>query len=90
MGQRASGWAQLGVAPRPLHRLPIGPAKAIETQQPLNRLTAWEYDRPIYRRRDEIGGCSVVSKDSAHLLAVRKLDVFVAFSYFASIVDQLR
>jgi transposase len=56
-----------------LGRLPVVPPKR-------NRLTPWEYDRALYRRRNEV-----------ERLFRRLLDVmFIGFIHFALIVERLR
>ena len=57
-----------------------------------NRLTAWKYDRAMYKRRNEIERLFRRLKGFRRIFSrFEKLDVmFVAFIYFALIVDGLR
>jgi len=57
-----------------------------------NRLTPWEYDRAMYKRRNEIERLFRRLKGFRRLFSrFEKLDVmFVAFINFALIVDGLR
>lgn len=57
-----------------------------------NRLTAWEYDRAMYRRRNEIERLFRRLKGFRRIFSrFEKLDVmFLAFILFALIVEALR
>ena len=57
-----------------------------------NRLTAWEYDRAMYRRRNEIERLFRRLKGFRRIFSrFEKLDVmFLAFIHFALIVESLR
>ncbi|BFU88840.1 MAG: hypothetical protein NTAFB01_37490 [Nitrospira sp.] len=57
-----------------------------------NRLTSWEYDRALYKRRNEIERLFRRLKGFRRIFTrFEKLDVmFVAFINFALIVDGLR
>lgn len=57
-----------------------------------NRITAWEYDRAMYRRRNEIERLFRRLKGFRRIFSrFEKLDVmFLAFIHFALIVEPLR
>ena len=95
----------LGAMPRPIHLLMDRAYEGDETRQlaldlgflPVvppkqNRLTPWEYDRAMYKRRNEIERLFRRLKGFRRILSrFEKLDVmFVAFINFALIVDGLR
>jgi len=95
----------LGATPRPIHLLMDRAYEGDETRQlaldlgfvPVvppkqNRLTAWKYDRAMYKRRNEIERLFRRLKGFRRIFSrFEKLDVmFVAFIYFALIVDGLR
>ena len=65
--------------------LPVVPPKS-------NRLTPWEYDRAMYRRRNEIERLFRRLKGFRRIFSrFEKLDVmFIAFIHFALIVEALR
>jgi transposase len=65
--------------------VPVVPPKS-------NRLTPWEYDRAMYRRRNEIERLFRRLKGFRRIFSrFEKLDVmFVAFIHFALIVEALR
>ena len=65
--------------------LPVVPPKS-------NRLTPWEYDRAMYRRRNEIKRLFRRLKGFRRIFSrFEKLDVmFIAFIHFALIVEALR
>ncbi|MGH8727862.1 MAG: IS5 family transposase [Burkholderiales bacterium] len=96
---------RLGKAAQPLHLLMDRAYEGDETRQlaldlgfiPVvppkqNRLTAWQYDRAMYKRRNEIERLFRRLKGFRRIFSrFEKLDVmFVAFIYFALIVDGLR
>ena len=91
--------------PRPIHLLMDRAYEGNETRQlaldlgyvPVvppkqNRLTPWEYDRAMYKRRNEIERLFRRLKGFRRIFSrFEKLDVmFVAFINFALIVDSLR
>jgi transposase len=95
----------LGATLRPIHLLMDRAYEGDETRQlgldlgfvPVvppkqNRLTAWKYDRAMYKRRNEIERLFRRLKGFRRIFSrFEKLDVmFVAFIYFALIVDGLR
>ncbi len=57
-----------------------------------NRITSWEYDRAMYRRRNEIERLFRRLKGFRRIFSrFEKLDVmFLAFIHFALIVESLR
>ena len=57
-----------------------------------NRITAWEYDRAMYRRRNEVERLFRRLKGFRRIFyRFEKLDVmFLAFIHFALIVESLR
>ena len=57
-----------------------------------NRVTAWEYNRAMYKRRNEIERLFRRLKGFRHIFSrFEKLDVmFVGFIHFALIADGLR
>ena len=65
--------------------LPVVPPKS-------NRLRPWQYDKAMYRKRNEIEGPSRSLKGSPRIFSrFDKLDVvFLAFLNFALIVEALR
>ena len=93
---------RLGKAPWPLHLLMDRAYEGDETRQlaldlgfvPVvppkqNRITAWEYNRAMYRRRNEIE--RLFRRFRRIFSRFEKLDVmFLAFINFALIVDGLR
>ena len=96
---------RLGRMPRPIHRLMDRAYEGDETRQlavelgyvPVvppkhNRLMPWEYDRALYKRRNEIERLFRRLKGFRRIFSrFEKLDVmFVAFINFALIVDGLR
>jgi transposase len=96
---------RFGRVPRPIHLLMDRAYEGDETRQlaldlgyvPVvppkhNRLAPWEYDRALYRRRNEIERLFRRLKGFRRLFSrFEKLDVmFVAFINFALIVDGLR
>ena len=96
---------RFGKMPRPIHLLMDRAYEGDETRQlaldlgyvPVvppkqNRLTPWEYDRALYKRRNEIERLFRRLKGFRRLFSrFEKLDVmFVAFINFALIVDSLR
>jgi len=96
---------RLGRMPRPIHRLMDRAYEGDETRQlavdlgyvPVvppkhNRLTRWEYDRALYKRRNEIERLFRRLKGFRRSFSrFEKLDVmFIAFINFALIVDGLR
>jgi transposase len=96
---------RLGRMSRPIHLLMDRAYEGDETRQlaldlgfvPVvppkqNRLTPWEYDRAIYKRRNEIERLFRRLKGFRRIFSrFEKLDVmFVAFINFALIVDGLR
>ncbi len=96
---------RLGPAPWPLHLVMDRAYEGNETRQlaldlgliPVvapkqNRLTPWEYDRAMYRRRNEIERLFRRLKGFRRIFSrFDKLDVmFIAFITFALIVDGLR
>ena len=95
----------LGKMPRPIHLLMDRAYEGDETRQlaldlgfvPVvppkqNRLTPWEYDRAMYKRRNEIERLFRRLKGFRRIFSrFEKLDVmFVGFIHFALIVDGLR
>jgi transposase len=95
----------IGRIPRPIHLLMDRAYEGDETRQlaldlgfvPVvppkkNRLTPWEYDRAMYKRRNEIERLFRRLKGFRRIFSrFEKLDVmFVAFINFALIVDALR
>ena len=95
----------MGVQSRPLHLLMDRAYEGDETRQlaldlgfvPVvppksNRLTPWEYDRMMYRRRNEIERLFRRLKGFRRIFSrFEKLDVmFIAFIHFALIVEALR
>jgi transposase len=95
----------LGAARRPIHLLMDRAYEGDETRQlaldlgfiPVvppkqTRITAWEYNRAMYKRRNEIERLFRRLKGFRRIFSrFEKLDVmFVAFIYFALIVDGLR
>ena len=96
---------RFGRIPRPIHLLMDRAYEGDETRQlamelgyvPVvppkhNRLTPWEYDRALYKRRNEIERLFRRLKGFRRIFTrFEKLDVmFVAFINFALIVDGLR
>ena len=96
---------QLGKAPWPLHLLVDRAYEGDETRQlaldlgfiPVvppkqNRVTPWEYNRAMYKRRNEIGRLFRCLKGFRRIFSrFEKLDVmFMAFINFALIADGLR
>ena len=96
---------RLGRRPRPIHLLMDRAYEGDETRQlaldlgyvPVvppkhNRLMPWEYDRAMYKRRNEIERLFRRLKGFRRIFSrFEKLDVmFVAFINFALIVDSLR
>ena len=96
---------RFGKMPRPIHLLMDRAYEGDETRQlaldlgyvPVvppkhNRLTPWEYDRALYKRRNEIERLFRRLKGFRRLFSrFEKLDVmFIAFINFALIVDGLR
>ena len=96
---------RLGRMPRPIHLLMDRAYEGNETRQlaldlgyvPVvppkqNRLMPWEYDRAMYKRRNEIERLFRRLKGFRRIFSrFEKLDVmFVAFINFALIVDSLR
>lgn len=96
---------RLGTAPRPLHLVMDRAYEGDETRQlaldlgfiPVvpptqNRVTAWEYNRAIYKRRNEIERLFRRLKGFRRIFSrFEKLDVmFVGFINFALIADGLR
>jgi len=96
---------RLGTAPRPLHLVMDRAYEGDETRQPAldlgfipvvpptqNRVTAWEYNRAIYKRRNEIERLFRRLKGFRRIFSrFEKLDVmFVGFINFALIADGLR
>ena len=97
--------SQLGPTARPIHLLMDRAYEGDETRQlaldlgfiPVvppkkNRVTAWEYDRAMYRRRNEIERLFRRLKGFRRIFSrFEKLDVmFLAFIHFALIVESLR
>ena len=95
----------LGKMPRPIHLLMDRAYEGDETRQlaldlgfvPVvppkqNRLTPWEHDRAMYKRRNEIERLFRRLKGFRRIFSrFEKLDVmFVGFIHFALIVDGLR
>jgi len=95
----------LGAVRRPIHLLMDRAYEGDETRQlaldlgfiPVvppkqTRITAWEYNRAMYKRRNEIERLFRRLKGFRRIFSrFEKLDVmFVAFIYFALIVDGLR
>ena len=95
----------LGNTPRPLHLLMDRPYEGDETRQlaldlgfisvapPLStRIKPWEYDRAMYKRRNEIERLFRRLKAFRRIFSrFEKLDVmFVAFIHFALIFDAMR
>ena len=95
----------LGTVTRPIHLLMDRAYEGDETRQlaldlgfvPVvppkkSRITAWEYNRAMYKRRNEIERLFRRLKGFRRIFSrFEKLDVmFVAFIYFALIVDGLR
>ena len=95
----------LGAARRPIHLLMDRAYEGDETRQlaldlgfiPVvppkqTRITAWEYNHAMYKRRNEIERLFRRLKGFRRIFSrFEKLDVmFVAFIYFALIVDGLR
>ena len=68
-----------------LGMIPVVPPKS-------NRLTPWEYDRALYKKRNEIERLSRRLKGFRRIFSrFEKLDVvFLAFLHFALIVEALR
>jgi transposase len=68
-----------------LSYIPVVPPKQ-------NRITAWEYDRAMYRRRNEVERLFRRLKGFRRIFSrFEKLDVmFLAFIHFALIVESLR
>ena len=96
---------KMGKVPWPMHLLMDGAYESDETRQlaldlgfiPVvppkqNRVTPWEYDRAMYKRRNEIERLFRRLKGFRRIFSrFEKLDVmFVAFINFALIVDGLR
>jgi len=96
---------RLGTAPRPLHLVMDRAYEGDETRQlaldlgfiPVvpptqNRVTAWEYNRAIYKRRNEIERLFRRLKGFRRIFSrFEKLDVmFVGFINLALIADGLR
>jgi transposase len=96
---------RLGKAAQPLHLLMDRAYEGDETRQlaldlgfiPVvppkrNRLTAWDYNRAMYRRRNEIERLFRRLKGFRRIFSrFEKLDVmFVAFIHFALIVEAVR
>ena len=96
---------RFGRMPRPIHLLMDRAYEGDETRQlaldlgyvPVvppkhNRLAPWEYDRALYKRRNEIERLFRRLKGFRRIFSrFEKLDVmFVAFINFALIVDSLR
>ena len=96
---------KMGKVPWPMHLLMDGAYEGDETRQlaldlgfiPVvppkqNRVTPWEYDRAMYKRRNEIERLFRRLKGFRRIFSrFEKLDVmFVAFINFALIVDGLR
>ena len=95
----------MGVQSRPLHLLMDRAYEGDETRQlaldlgfvpvvppKCNRLSPWEYDRVMYRRRNEIERLFRRLKGFRRIFSrFEKLDVmFIAFIHFALIVEALR
>jgi transposase len=95
----------LGAVPRPIHLLMDRAYEGDESRQlaldlgfvPVvppkqTRLTVWDYNRAMYKRRNEIEQLFRRLKGFRRIFSrFEKLDVmFVAFIYFALIVDGLR
>ena len=68
-----------------LNFIPVVPPKS-------NRITAWEYDREMYKRRNEIERLFRRLKGFRRIFSrFEKLDVmFIAFIHFALTVEALR
>ena len=68
-----------------LNFIPVVPPKS-------NRITAWEYDREMYKRRNEIERLFRRLKGFRRIFSrFEKLDVmFIAFTQFALVVEALR
>ena len=68
-----------------LNFIPVVPPRS-------NRITAWEYDREMYKRRNEIERLFRRLKGFRRIFSrFEKLDVmFIAFIHFALIVEALR
>ena len=68
-----------------LNFIPVVPPKS-------NRVTAWEYDREMYKRRNEIERLFRRLKGFRRIFSrFEKLDVmFIAFIHFALIIEALR
>ena len=68
-----------------LNFIPVVPPKS-------NRLTAWEYDREMYKRRNEIERLFRRLKGFRRIFSrFEKLDVmFIGFIHFALIIEALR
>ena len=96
---------QLGRTPRPLHLIMDRAYEGDETRQlaldlgfiPVvppkeNRVTAWEYNRAMYKRRNEIERLFRRLKGFRRIFSrFEKLDLmFIAFINFALIADGLR
>ena len=95
----------LGPATGPIHLLMDRAYEGDETRQlaldlgyipvvppKTNRVTAWEYDRAMYRRRNEVERLFRRLKGFRRIFSrFEKLDVmFLAFIHFALIVESLR
>ena len=65
--------------------IPVVPPKS-------NRIDPWEYDRAMYRRRNEVERLFRRMKGFRRIFSrFEKLDVvFIAFTHFALIVESLR
>ncbi|MDR2031119.1 MAG: transposase, partial [Azoarcus sp.] len=96
---------QLGAVARPVHLLMDRAYEGNETRQlaldlgyfPVvppkrNRITAWEYDRAMYRRRNEVERLFRRLKGFRRIFSrFEKLDLmFRDFIHFALVVDALR
>jgi len=70
--------------------LDLGYIRVVPSKQ--NRITAWEYDRAMYRRRNEVERLFRRLKGFRRIFSrFEKLDVmFLAFIHFALIVESLR
>ena len=103
--RRSRPVAQTGEAQWPIHLLMDRAYEGEETRQlaldlnfiPVvppksNRLSAWEYDREMYKRRNEIERLFRRLKGFRRIFSrFEKLDVmFIAFIHFALVVEALR
>jgi len=97
--------SRLGKAPWPMHLLMDRAYEGDETRQlafdlgfnpvvppKANRVTPWEYDREMYKRRNEIERLFRRLKGFRRIFSrFEKLDImFIAFINFALIVDGMR